>query len=171
MHTDHCKIVVNLNVNWVCWWDCHIKACRNHFQTFPRSFSALFRGLKWWGGKKYCFTYSQQTRTFCPTPMLYWSTQLLMNAAITWKSSHASIFPKQHLFDILQKFLLGAFVQARETLQSCEVSLMLFGKKCRKQNGSQPVWFHRDNFIMQTQHRIYVGKFYRTLELLPASTI
>ena len=48
---------------------------------------------------------------------------------------------------------------------------MLFEKKCREQNGSQPVWFHRDNFIMQTQHRIYVGKIYRTLELLPASTV
>ena len=102
--------------------------------------------------------------------MLYWST-LLMNAAITWKSSQASIFPKQHLFDILQKFLLGMFEQARDTLQSCEESLMLFEKKCREQNGSQPVWFHRDNFIMQTQHRIYVGKIYRTLELLPASTV
>ena len=103
--------------------------------------------------------------------MLYWSTQLLMNAAITWKSSQASIFPKQHLFDILQNFLLGVFEQARDTLQSCEESLMLFEKKCHKQNGSQPVWFHRDNFIMQTQHRIYVGKIYRTLELLPASTV
>ena len=46
-----------------------------------------------------------------------------MNAAITWKSSQASIFPKQHLFDILQKFLLGAFEQAQDTLQSCEESL------------------------------------------------
>ena len=31
--------------------------------------------------------HSQQTRKLFPTPMLYWSTQLLMNTAITWKST------------------------------------------------------------------------------------
>ena len=45
-----------------------------------------------------------------------------MITATTWKCSQASIFPKQHLFDILKKFLLGMFEQAQDTLRSCEES-------------------------------------------------